>query len=500
MGDTNISGIGKILAAQQETVAGTEKQNPDIKVSFSDMMTQTGAKSADGLAVNAKNRMVADSAKKSETSAQGPVDDYEKYQYKENFVESKQEPGRIQESNQIAEDVTEYAEAVKDVLKEELGVSDEDIQNAMETLGLSFVDLLNQNNLANLVAELTGVENVSQLLCNEQFLNVLQSVNAFGQELLQDLQLTADELTALWEQMMTTAEDAEVLESTAQSEMLAQSSAAEAVSSTNAVTEQEDATVQADDAKPMDSRMTVTEDTVEVSVEATGQKEDGQAEMDEMLGQQSEAFEKDKANDSEKEPLNIKGLFEDRAAQNANGAETVPVNQNTVLDQLGSVETMQNLPEYVTVRDIIEQIVDTTRVTLTNEVSKIEMQLNPENLGKVYLEITEQEGVLSAKLQVQNFAVKEALEMQLAELRQNLNQTGIRVDEVEVTIASHEFERNLEQDAKGEEQQAEQQQKAIRSRRINLNDLDELSGLMTEEETLVAKMMAEQGNSVDYTA
>ena len=37
-------------------------------------------------------------------------------------------------------------------------------------------------------------------------------------------------------------------------------------------------------------------------------------------------------------------------------------------------------------------------------------------------------------------------------------------------------------------------------RHINLNELDGLSGLMTEEETLVAKMMAEQGNSVDFTA
>lgn len=35
---------------------------------------------------------------------------------------------------------------------------------------------------------------------------------------------------------------------------------------------------------------------------------------------------------------------------------------------------------------------------------------------------------------------------------------------------------------------------------LNLNELDGLSGLMTEEETLVAKMMAEQGNSVDFTA
>jgi len=82
----------------------------------------------------------------------------------------------------------------------------------------------------------------------------------------------------------------------------------------------------------------------------------------------------------------------------------------------------------------------------------------------------------------------------------NLNQAGVKVDSVEVTIASHGFERNLEQDANSKKQQEDAEPKTTRHRNINLNGLDELSGLMTEEETLVAKMMAEQGNSVDFTA
>ena len=59
-------------------------------------------------------------------------------------------------------------------------MSDEAIEAAMQTLGLQFQDLLNQNNLANLVAELTGADSVPQLLCSEQFVNVLQSVNSRG--------------------------------------------------------------------------------------------------------------------------------------------------------------------------------------------------------------------------------------------------------------------------------------------------------------------------------
>ena len=132
----------------------------------------------------------------------------------------------------------------------------------------------------------------------------------------------------------------------------------------------------------------------------------------------------------------------------------------------------------------------------------MEMQLNPENLGKIYLNISEKEGVIRAQIAAQNEIVKEALETQMVELRQNLNQQGIKVDAIEVTVATHEFEQNLEGQAKQEEQarqQMEENQKKAR-RSLNLNDLDGLAGLMSEEEELVAKMMRDNGNQVDLTA
>jgi len=66
---------------------------------------------------------------------------------------------------------------------------------------------------------------------------------------------------------------------------------------------------------------------------------------------------------------------------------------------------------------------------------------------------------VTAKIMTQNAVVKEALEAQSVELRQNLEQAGVKVDAVEVTVASHEFEKNLEQNAEGEKQQGEQQGK-----------------------------------------
>ena len=75
------------------------------------------------------------------------------------------------------------------------------------------------------------------------------------------------------------------------------------------------------------------------------------------------------------------------------------------------------------------------------------------------------------------------------------------MEAIEVTIASHEFERNLEQNQQGpaEEQQEAEAKKSSR-RNINLNNSEELEGMMSEEENLAAKIMSEQGNSVDLTA
>jgi flagellar hook-length control protein FliK len=151
--------------------------------------------------------------------------------------------------------------------------------------------------------------------------------------------------------------------------------------------------------------------------------------------------------------------------------------------------------------DLIEQIAENVRVSVSEGTTSMEMQLNPENLGKVYLQISAKEGVVNASITASNEAVRAALETQIADLRQSLNQAGVKVDAIEVTVASHEFEKNLEQNAGGEEQQGERQQEQTSQRRnIRLSSLDELSGVMTEEEALVAQIMRDNGNSVDLTA
>ena len=185
----------------------------------------------------------------------------------------------------------------------------------------------------------------------------------------------------------------------------------------------------------------------------------------------------------------------------ADGTAGVQVNNQQQPVNAAAAEAVPEFARQLDTENIIRQIVEYTKVSISNTQTTMEMQLNPENLGKIYLEVTAKQGNVSAHIIAQNEFVKEALETQMAELKQNLNQAGVKVDAIEVTIASHEFERNLEQNEKQEERQAEEQEKTSgKMRRLNLSDLDELAGIMSEEETLVAQMMADQGNSIDYTA
>lgn len=507
MGDMNVSGIGKILSVKESAVPGTAKSEEDVKVSFSAMMSQTNLSNAKNMASHSANQNVKETDKVN-ASAATTTSDYEKYQYKDNSIQSKPEI-EAKDTSYVEEKVSEFAEEVKNVIQEELGVTEEDVVKAMESLGLTFPDLLNQNNLANLIVELTGSENVNQLLCSEQFLTVLQSVNALGQNLISELEMSVDELQMVMSELEKNV--AEIEEQTVD----------EKVDNQNTVTV-ETKTVTVAENETLSQVITATEGDEEQKADKVQKTEivkqtdiQTQVTASEKVIETSEADEQDtnenqmfanQEDDSENKndvavAKNEKVTFEPSITQTSEQAtQTVTINQNTAVNQMGQVETVTVLPENVNVRDIINQIVDATRITLNGDMSKIEMQLNPENLGKMHLEITQHEGAITAKIQLQNETVRQAVEAQVVELKQNLNQAGVKVDAVEVTVASHEFERNLEQGTHQEEQQAEEHEKAMKQRRINLNDLDELSGLMSEEETLVAKMMAEQGNSVDFTA
>lgn len=394
--------------------------------------------------------------------------------------------------NQLEDTKDAFETGVKEILKDELGVSDEQVEDAMSILGLQWMDLLNPASLSQLVTQLTGTEDACSLLMSEEFTNIMQNTDALVQNLSETLGISKDEWVALQNQLAElTADFNETVD-------MADGGVQEMAPQTDATITSQDTTVMA-----ATVQMThTTEETQNVQPEEEAEdaapviqvnasedaqtennvSEDASGEMDEPAAQS----QKTKESSVNEHAQNME--FQVRAEQQAAAPEEV----NTVASRTT-----------IDVQDIMNQITEFAKVNLSPENSSIEMQLNPENLGKVYLHIAAtKEGNITAELAVSSETVKAALEAQIADLRTSLNQQGIKVDAVEVTIASHEFERNLEQNAAGEEQQGSQREESGRTagRRLFRGELDELSGLMNEEEALAAQIMKDHGNTMDVTA
>jgi len=142
--------------------------------------------------------------------------------------------------------------------------------------------------------------------------------------------------------------------------------------------------------------------------------------------------------------------------------------------------------------DIASQIIDQVKLQIRPDNAKMEIQLTPEHLGKVELEVSSKNGELSAKLNVQNDQVKEAVESQMQVLRDTLEAQGLKVENIEVTVAEFGFRF---QDEQGSAEQFQQEQHRRNSLQFDENDNEEHSF------SDVSEVMKElNGNSVDYVA
>lgn len=150
-------------------------------------------------------------------------------------------------------------------------------------------------------------------------------------------------------------------------------------------------------------------------------------------------------------------------------------------------------------QDIMRQIMDYMKIQVKPDTSSLEMQLHPESLGTLHINVASKDGVLTASFVTQNEAVKAALESQIVQLKENFAEQGIKVETIEVTVQTHQFHQNPEQ-GQGQEQNAGR--RSTRTRRIRLDGSSgtEVPENMNEEEQLAAHIMEAGGSTVNFTA
>lgn len=471
--DSTVSGKKSV---QKDTSASTNKK-------FTDFMSQTS-----GGNQNEKYKFV-------EKNTDISTDSY-KYDGRKIIKEDTSNP-IIEKIDSSKDTIEKFEKEIVETISEDLDVETEDVEKAMEVLGLSTFDLLNPQNLADITVEIKGLADSATLILNGDFQQLLGDISLVGKNLMQELNVTQNELADIVS-MMDTAADMEFNTELNQEGMNIDSNIASDIDSTDNA----DSFFGLND-NISDDKM---ENDIAVAIETTEDSEQS------LVNENQNNNLNDSKQNKEQFGDTLSGVFEESSSDKKESTkinafertieQSIVTNSSTNIST-NQIDTLNSIDTYLSVdtMEIIEQIVEKTKVLVDSETTTMQMQLNPENLGKIYLNISSKEGSVNAQMMVTNEAVKEALEAQIVMLKENLNQAGVKVDAVEVTIASHEFERNLEQDHSREEQEGNRQEEsANRRRNINLSSLDEISGVMSEEETLVAQMMKDNGNSVDLTA
>ncbi len=457
---------------------GTKNPGMDFGVIMSQQTMSAGADSA-------KNHSVGQSIQSTKTlmntagegRTENRVKDVSESKTETTAVSSSKSDKTTEQGTEISDKVKEVTDEIRDKIKEEFDVTDEDIERALEVLGMTMMDLLDEGNLTDFVVELTGMENAVELLVSPEISGQLSDVSDFIQEtitkLSEELDIPANELTEL---LKDAEADFGVIEE-----------------------------------QPSDIPVEVIVETTEQTAETTNTKPHAEMERSENNDdRQVKEKETDLILSEEKEVVlkEEKAPQEKQTSQNSQGdfvkhdTPEPAVNPviNNFADAVGEVFEMR-FDERVNPVQIIEQIVEAAKITLNQEVTTMELMLNPESLGKINMMVSMKEGIVTATLTAQNETAREAIESQIVILKENLNNQGIKVEAVEVTVESHAFDANANQNQNnGFDEQREQAQKK-NNRPLRLDSLDELNmEELTEEERIVMDMMASEGNQINFTA
>jgi flagellar hook-length control protein FliK len=410
-------------------------------------------------------------------------------------VADRPENGQTADSSRVVEKVEAVAEEIKDVIKDELDITDEELEKAMETLGLTILDLFNPQSLAQLVTEITGETDSVALLMNDSFKNILDNVSTLTNQLLDDLKISFEEVKEIVIPELK-SENLEINEELVKVDLPTEnpSKLEEVLDDNQNLNPVEPQVVLTEQIKPMEGENVKPQQNIQTDINNPVEMK---PQVDDNNNSSKQEFDFSKnaktANDTPKATHEATVVHENLIVGQQEAAIEYSVEQEVVTLPTG---------ETVRAESIVNQLVEQAKVLTDAESTTMEMTLNPEGLGKIFMEVTQKGDVITAKIFTENDAVKQALENQMATLRTELNQNSTKVTSIEVSVGAHEFERNLEQNARDESRREEQmsKQSSKRNSRINLNSLDELSGIMSEEDMLIAQMMKDNGNTLDFQA
>lgn len=325
---------------------------------------------------------------------------------------------------------------IKELIQDAFQVTEQELSTMMDTMGITDMDLLNPQVISDLAVQINGTEDPLELLFQPEFTETLK-------ELQNNIAAAKEELFS--QIHMTEKEVVNVVEKMGEEE----------------VPEEKSLSVKTDD---KETEQTPIENVPkDIQTEKPDSKEKGMS------------FETKDHKDSAQPQQTLAG---------------------NIINNLEQAIT-EVIPE-VDAAKIVKQVITEMQVSIKADTTSFEMQLNPEHLGKINLQVASKNGVVTAQIATETAMAKEALESQLVTLKETLNQQGVKVEAVEVVIATHEFERNLDSQTNGEKDSQESGNK--QHRKIDFDMLQAAEEELTPAEAIIKEMMLANGSKINYMA
>lgn len=443
-GKTDMSGVADINKTDVKTNAG-EKKQPEKTMEEKSVKDDAGtdtAKGPDNTKVEASEETKR--VKTTETDKTGETD-----------------------TDAVADGelVQDVISGLADIIKDLLNIDDEELNKLLAETGYNIQDLIVKSNLADFILQANGATSVDALI-NEDLNNLLKTASSLLDNLMEKFDISSVDVEAF-----VAEADAVLVGSEDESETFIQEDIP--------VSENDGAKADADDMAG-ETRVTIHthEDAEETKV---------------TINTRNDETVQGTVNDSWQSNGNSAG---NENRPNSQNAQTDIINNlNQAIDNIADadiVNALDSFTESVSEADIVRQIIDEIKVNMSKETTSLELQLNPEHLGKVQISVSTRNGIMQAQIVTENEAARHAVEASMASLRETLDNQGLKVEAVEVMVATYEFFGNGK-----EQQESPKGRNADRAGRTSGSFSDED---IEDTEQLEQEMMQAQGNTVSYMA
>ena len=437
---TNISNITS--ASESINVKSISKNNENLVSSFQSVMSSVGNQNY--TAQNQETYIASSKSERTEpdrdTASKVEVSGNKKLNDTNTKVSKTSKSGKTKDMDELRDKANEVVDAIRQEIQTSLNISEQDLNRIMESLGLTDADLLDNQNVLLIAMEQAGISDNVALFEN------------------QDL---VDTLKGLMEQLQEIKNELQGVDMAAIQEALGQQDIAE---------EMMEATAVLDD----------NADSELASVDNQATIADGEEES--LI----------KNNEQQFNNANHHSSSDDGMMGNSFAASNTAV-QNLTQALMNSQQTSYSSQAQAV--DIINQIVEGIKSSIKPGTTQLDVQLNPESLGKVNVTLVSKEGMISAQIAAQTEVAKHAIEGQITILKEAFQSQGLKVEAVEVSVSPQGF------DMKQQDGSSDQNHSASQPRRqINLEDLDIYEDDLSEEEAIAIDMMQRSGSSVDFTA